>query len=141
MSMEKIRLTGCDRYNYKGELYEKSKVYLVGESKAAILLRDTDEYGRHYFTSYDAPAKSKTQRVVEAAAAAAAKAVTEEVEAIVERPDGSEPQVAEEVEDQVEQPLEVDQDDDPSLDEEDEANAEEVSVEDEDRDDGSAVEV
>ncbi len=143
MSMQKLRLAGCERYNFKGELYEKGKVYIVGEVKATLLLRDKDEYDRPYFVPYVKPVKSKAQIVAEAAAAAAILAAVEEE--IVERPDGSEPQVAEDGP-EVEQPTEVDvdMDDDPSLDEEDEPNPNEVVEEEElvsDRSDGSEEEV
>jgi len=140
--MVKIQLSGCDRYNYKSELYEKGKVYIVGEAKAAILLRDKDDYDRPYFTPYQKPTKSKAHRVAEAAAAAAAKAATAAAEEIVTRPDGSEQQ--DDVVIAVEQPEEivVDKDDDPSLDDEDADNPEEFNPdEEEDRDDGSAVQV
>ena len=144
MSMVKVQLTGCDRYNFKNELYEKGKVYMVGEAKATIMLRKKDEYDRPYFTVYVKPTKSKAQLVAEAAAKAAAEAAAEfDEDEIVERPDGSEPEAAEpevEVDPEAAVEVEVDTDDDPSLDEEDEPNSEEVEV-DEDRDDGTAVEV
>ena len=40
----KIELVGCERYNFKGELYLRGKVYRVGDAKATILLRDEDEW-------------------------------------------------------------------------------------------------
>ncbi len=142
MSLRKIKLVGCERYNYRGELYVKSKVYAVGESKATNMLRSEDEYGRPYFVPYVKPEKSQAQVVAQKAAAAAAKAaeavIAESVPDIVDRPDGSEPVdpvVVEEVD--PEAAIEVDTDDDPALDEDDGDNAEEVD----DRDDGSAVEV
>ena len=145
MSMVKVRLVGCERYNFKGELYEKGKVYMVGEAKATIMLRKEDEFKRPYFATYVKPSKSKAQRVAEAAAAAATEAaarVAAEEEEIVEYPDGSEPADDVVVEDDPDAAVEVevDKDDDPDLDEEDESNPEEVEV-DEDRDDGTAVEV
>jgi hypothetical protein len=138
----KLRLVGCERYNFGGELYEKGKVYNVGESKGTILLRKEDEYGRPYFASYVKPLKSEKQQIAEKAAriaiAAAAAAVEEEENEIVIE---DEVEVVEEVD--PEAAVEVDTDDDPELDEEDEVNPEEVDVEeeDEDRDDGTAVEV
>ena len=39
MARVKLRLTGCDRYNFKGELYVKGKVYNVGDTKATIMQR------------------------------------------------------------------------------------------------------
>ena len=145
MSMVKVRLVGCDRYNFKGELYEKGKVYMVGEAKATIMLRKEDAFNRPYFAVYVKPSKSKAERVAEAAAAAATAAaaqVTAEEEAVVEYPDGSEPadDAEEEVDPDAAVEVEEDTDDDPALDEEDEVNSEEVDV-DEDRDDGTAVEV
>lgn len=140
MSLQKLKLVGCDRFNFKGELYEKGKVYMVGESKAAIMLRKEDEYGRPYFAAYVKPEKSEKVRIAEEAAriaiAAAAEAAVEE-ENVVVYEDGSE--VVEEA--ATGNPEEVvDTDDDPELDEEDPENSEEVDV-DEDRDDGTAVEV
>lgn len=142
MSMQKLRLVGCDRFNFKGELYEKGKVYMVGETKATIMLRKMDMYDRPYFVSYVAPVKSANQRIAEAAAAAAIKAATQaakEEEEIVERPDGSEQADVEVIVDP-EAAVEVDTDDDPTLDEEDEVNSEEFTDE-TDRDDGTAVSV
>lgn len=144
MTMVKLRLTGCDRFNFKGELYEKGKVYMVGENKAEIMLRKKDGFDRPYFTPYVAPAKSRESRIAEAAAKAAIAAAKEAVaaeEEIVTRPDGSEPEVAEEepeVDPDAAVEVEVDTDDDPELDEEDPENPEEVT---EDRDDGTAEEV
>lgn len=140
---QKIRLVGCERYNFRGELYLKGKVYLVGDAKAKIMLRAEDEFGRPYFAPYVAPTKSKEDRVAEAAAKAAAEAARAEVEEVVERPDGSEPDKgAEEAEVDPDAAVEVDTDDDPELDAGDEENPEEVDVDEEDdRDDGKAVEV
>lgn len=140
MAHTKLRLTGCDRYNFKGELYEKGKVYLVGEAKAKILMRKQDEYDRPYFTTYIAPTKSKAERIAEAASVALAQAAADieaEENAIV---DNTAEVVEEEVVVDPEAAIvaEVDTDDDPDLDEDDEPNPEEV---DEDRDDGTAVEV
>ena len=140
MSMQKLRLVGCERYNFKGELYEKGKVYMVGDAKATLMLRKEDEFGRPYFAPYVAPAKTATQRIAEAAAAAAIKAATEAArfeEEIVVREDGSETVELVEATDP-DAAIEVDTDDDPDLDEEDEVSSEEVS---EDRDDGTAVQV
>lgn len=142
MSMQKLKLVGCERYNFGGELYEKGKVYMVGESKATILLRKEDDYGRPYFATYVKPEKSEKQQLAERAAAlaiaAAAEAAAEEEAIIVVEDDKPEAEVvAEEVASE-----EVDTDDDPELDEEDPANPEEVVVDaDEDRNDGTAVEV
>ncbi len=137
MSRIKIRLVGCDRYNFGGELYEKGKVYNVGESKGTILLRKEDEFERPYFVPYIKAEKTDRQRLAEKAAAlaiaAAAEAAAEE-EAIVVVDDDEE----EVIEFDPDAAVEVDQDDDPELDEEDPENPEEV---DEDRDDGTAVEV
>lgn len=142
MTRIKVKLVGCERYNFGGELYEKGKVYNVGESKGTILLRKEDEYARPYFATWVKPAKSEKQAIAEKAAAiaiaAAAEAAAEEDEAIVVIDD--EVEVVEEGD--TEAAVEVDTDDDPSLDEDDEANPEEVDLsEDEDRDDGTAVEV
>ena len=145
MPLQKIKLVGCERYNYKGELYKKGKVYAVGEAKATNMLRSEDEYGRPYFVPYVKPEKSQAQIVAQKAAAAAARAaeavIAESVPDIVDRPDGSEPvdpmEAVNQEEVDPEAAIEVDTDDDPVLDEEDGANAEEVD----DRDDGSAVEV
>lgn len=140
MSRMKLKLVGCERYNFGGELYEKGKVYNVGESKGTILLRKEDEYGRPYFASYVKPLKSEKQVIAERAAAiaiaAAAEAAVEE-ENVVVYEDGSEVEepVAEGNPEEV-----VDTDDDPELDEEDPENPEAVEVG-EDRDDGTAVEV
>ncbi len=145
MTAVKMRLTGCDRYNFKGELYEKGKVYLVGEAKATLMLRKEDENGRKYFTPYVKPSKSKSERAAEAAAKAATaaiEAVEREEEELVVREDGSEPDDDLEVEfdpDAPDVPEVVDTDDDPDLDEDGPDNPEEVV--DEDRDDGTAVEV
>ena len=140
MSLQKLKLVGCERFNFKGELYEKGKVYMVGESKAAIMLRKEDEYGRPYFATYVKPEKSEKVRIAEEAAriaiAAAAEAAVEE-ENITVYEDGSE-DVEEAAEGNPEEV--VDTDDDPELDEEDPENPEAVEV-DEDRDDGTAVEV
>lgn len=127
----KIRLVGCERYNFRGELYEKGKVYLVGSQKAELMLRATDEFDRPYFAEYRKPTKSEAQRKAEEAAAAAlaaAKAAEEEV--VVERPDGSEPDPAPVVEE--DEPVEVDTDDDPDLDEDDDDNPEAIEEDDED---------
>lgn len=145
MSSVKVRLTGCDRYNFKGNLYEKGKVYMISEVKAKIMLRKQDEFDRPYFTVYVAPEKSKEQRIAEEAAkalAAATAKIEAEEENLVEIED------VEEVEDDVPvESEEVDTDDDPDLDEDTPANPEELLVEedsedeDKDRDDGTAVEV
>jgi hypothetical protein len=141
MAHVKLRLTGCERFNFKGELYEKGKTYLVGGVKAKLLLRKQDEYGRDYFSSYVKPEKSMHERAAEAAAKAAAaamEAVEREEDEVIVREDGSEPvddRASEEVQ---ESPEVVDTDDDDSLDEENEPNPEEY---DEDRDDGSAIQV
>ena len=143
MSRMKIKLVGCERYNFGGELYEKGKVYNVGESKGTILLRKEDEYGRPYFATWVKAAKSEKQAIAERAAkiaiAAAAAAAVEEDEAIIVVDD--EVDVVEEVDPDA--TVEVDTDDDPELDEEDPENPEEFDpdAEDEDRDDGTAVEV
>lgn len=152
--MIRIRLVGCERYNFKGELYLKGKVYAVGENKAKIMLRDTDDYERPYFVPYVKMKNHKSAKQVAAELAAAlAKAAAEEDEEeieIVERPDGSEPQPVADgavVEEVVEQPVEVDVDTDEAdldLDGEDETSSEEVDVdedEDADRSDGSEVKV
>ena len=76
MTRMKLRLVGAERYNFGGELYEKGKVYLVGGTKATIMLRKVDEYDRPYFVPYVAPAKTRTDRIAEAAAAAAIAAAT-----------------------------------------------------------------
>lgn len=155
MAMQKLRLVGCERFNFKNELYLKGKLYLVGEAKATIMLRKKDEYGRSYFTTYVKPKKSEKQLVAERAAILALKAAAEaaaEEAAIIERPDGSEPADDNDVVEASLEPteVEVDTDDDPDLDEEDATSPEEVpedEVEDEvevvseDRDDGTAVEV
>ena len=139
---KKLKLVGCERYNFRGELYEKGKVYLVGDQKAELMLRTVDEFDRPYFAEYRKPLKSAAQQAAEEAAAAAAAAAVAEAEAeVVERPDGSEPKDSV-PETEVADPdaaVEVDTDDDPALDEE-VVNSEEI-VEDEDRDDGTAVEV
>lgn len=133
----KLKLVGCERYNFRGELYERDKVYLVGDQKAELMLRAVDEFDRPYFTEYRKPLKSEAQRKAEEAAAAAVAAAKAEEEAlVVERPDET-GDPAPEVE--VSESEEIDMDDDPELDEEDEENPE--AVEEEDRDDGTAVEV
>jgi len=141
----KLRLVGCDRYNFRGELYEKGKVYAVGENKAKLMFRAKDDYDRPYFVEYQAaPKKSAAQLAAEAAKAAAVAAAElaaaeNRIEEVVERPDGSEPDEAVEVpEPDPDAAVEVDVDDDPALDEDPEPNQEEVEV---DRDDGTAVEV
>lgn len=142
----KLRLVACERYNFRGELYEKGKVYRVGEDKAKLMLRKKDEYERPYFVEYEVvPEKSAAQLAADAAkaaAVAAAKLAQDEnrVEEVVERPDGSEPDepVAEVVVDP-EAAVEVDEDDDPALDEDTVGSSEEVV--DEDRSDGSEVQV
>ncbi len=143
----KLRLVACERYNFRGELYEAGKVYRVGDDKGKIMLRKTDDWERHYFAEYQAvPEKSAAQLAADAAkaaAVAAAKLAADEnrVEEVIDRPDGSEPNdpVAEFVADP-EAAEEVDTDDDPALDEDTKTNPEEVS-EDVDRADGSEVEV
>jgi hypothetical protein len=133
----KLKLVGCERYNFRGELYERGKVYLVGDQKAELMLRSVDEFDRPYFAEYRKPLKSEAQRKAEEAAAAAlAAAQAEEAEELVERPDDS-GDAAPEVE--VSESEEIDMDDDPDLDADDEENPE--AVEEEDRDDGTAVEV
>ena len=127
----KIRLVGCERYNFRGELYEKGKVYLVGDQKAELMLRSVDEFDRPYFAEYRKPSKTDAQRRAEEAAAAAiaaAKAAEEEV--VVERPDGSEPDAAPVVAEA--EPVEVDTDDDPDLDEDDDDNPEAIEEDDAD---------
>ncbi len=145
MPLQKIKLVGADRYNYRNELYKRGKVYAVGESKATNMLRSEDDYGRPYFVPYVKPEKSQAQVVAQEAAAAAVRAaeavIAESVPDIIDRPDGSEPvdpmEAVNEAEVDPEAAIEVDTDDDPALDEDDGDNAEEVD----DRDDGSAVEV
>jgi len=158
--MIKLRLVACERYNFRGELYERGKVYSVGENKATLMLRQQDTFSRNYFAKYrEVPKKSAKELAAIAAEAAAVAAALEaeaegRVEAVVQRPDGSEPNKVE-VEEVVAQPVEVkvDTDDDPALDEDNKPNPEEVVVdekvdekvdeadEDADRADGSEVEV
>jgi hypothetical protein len=142
MSMQKLKLVGCERFNFGGELYEKGKVYMVGESKATILLRKVDDYDRPMFASYVKPLKSEKQVIAENAAriaiAAAAEAASDEEDAIIVVDDDVE--VVEIVDPEAAVEVVIDKDDDPALDEEDPENPEEVDV-DEDRDDGTAVEV
>ena len=143
----KLRLVGSDRYNFRGELYEKGKVYRVGDDKGKIMLRKQDDYKRPYFVEYQAvPEKSAAELAAEAAVAAAVAAAQlaedeNRVEDVVERPDGSEPDapVAEEVIDS-DASVEVDTDDDESLDEDTKGSDEEVS-DNADRADGTEVEV
>lgn len=132
----KIRLVGCERYNFRGELYERGKVYLVGNQKAELMLRAVDEFDRPYFAEYRKPTKSEAERKAEAAAAAALAAAQaeEEAEVVVREDDSGDAPVKP----SADAPVEVDTDDDPSLDEGDDENPEVV---DEDRDDGTAVEV
>ena len=140
---KKLKLVGCERYNFRGELYEKGKVYLVGDQKAELMLRAEDEFGRPYFAEYRKPVKTDAQEAARKAAEAAAAAAVAEAEAeVVERPDGSEPKdsVPEAEAEDPDAAVEVDTDDDPELDEE-VTNSEEIVVDEEDRDDGSAVEV
>ena len=144
----KLRLVGCDRFNFRGELYERGKVYRVGDDKAKLMLRKTDEYERHYFAEYQAvPTKSAAElaaEAAEAAAVAAAQLAADEnrVEAVIDRPDGSEPDASETVDpDAPDGPEVVDTDDDDALDTDSKGSDEEVADEDIDRNDGSAVEV
>ena len=147
----KLRLVGCDRFNFRGELYERGKVYRVGDDKGKLMLRKTDEYGRHYFAEYRVvPQKSAAELAAEAAAAAALAAAQlaedeHRVEEFVERPDGSEPDKAVKADpDAPVEPEVVDTDDDDALDEDSAGSSEEVSDDDEDdadRSDGSEVEV
>lgn len=139
---KKLKLVGCERYNFRGELYEKGKVYLVGDQKAELMLRAEDDFGRPYFAAYQKPLKSNVEKAAEAAALAAAAAVKAQEEAeVVDRPDGSEPKDSVPVEEVDEDAaVEVDTDDDPELDE-DVDNPEAIEVDEEDRDDGTAVEV
>ena len=144
----KLRLVGCDRFNFRGELYEKGKVYRVGDDKGKLMLRKKDEYDRHYFAEYQAvPTKSAAELAADAAAAAAVAAAQlaedeNRVEEVVERPDGSEPDKAVAIDpDEPVEPEVVDTDDDDALDEDTEGSSEEVSEEDADRSDGSEVEV
>ncbi len=143
----KLRLVGCDRFNFRGELYEKGKVYRVGDDKGKLMLRKKDDWDRHYFAEYQAvPQKSAAELAAiaaKAAAVAAAELAEDEnrVEEVVERPDGSEPDAAVVVApDDPDAAVEVDTDDDDALDEDTATNPEEVS-EDVDRADGSEVEV
>lgn len=158
--MIKLRLVGCDRYNFRGELYEKGKVYSVGENKAVLMLRQKDQFERPYFTEYEAPPKKSAKVLAAEAAAALAKVAAEEAEAegrveeVVERPDGSEPDKVD-VAEVIEQPVgvDIDTDDDPALDEDGQTNPEEVVAEvveetteeeeevEVDRADGSEIEV
>lgn len=142
--MIKLRLVGCERYNFRGELYEKGKVYAVGETKATLMLRQEDQFSRKYFEKYTAaPKKSAKQLAAEAVAAvaeAAAIAAAESegmVSAVVERPDGSEPNKPDLAE-VVVQPVAIDTDDDPALDDDSKTNPEEVVVEEEDEEDADA---
>ena len=129
MTRIKLKLVGCERYNFGGELYEKGKVYNVGESKGKILMRKEDNYGRPFFATYVKPLKSEKQQIAEKAArlaiAAAAAAVEEEENEIVIE---DEVEVVEEVDPEA-AVEEVDTDDDPELDEEDPENPDEVDVE------------
>jgi hypothetical protein len=144
MSMQKLRLVGCERYNLKSELYIKGKVYLVNDIKAKLMLSKVDEYDRPRFVPYVAPAKTRTDRIAEAAAAAAIKAATEaaaaEDEVIDRTADAPGDDVVVEEDPDAAVEVEVDTDDDPDLDDDDVVNSEEVDV-DEDRSDGTEVEV
>ena len=144
MAHIKIKLVGCDRYGFKGQGYERGKVYVMPEAKAKILLAKEDEYGRPYFAVYTKPeGKTREQRIAEAAAAAAAEAARQEVEAELVDMTGESHDAGAYVEPVTGDPdvAEVDTDDDPSLDEPDAANPEEVPAEDADRSDGSEVKV
>lgn len=126
---KKLKLVGCARYNFRGELYEQGKVYLVGSQKAELMMRATDEFDRPYFVEYQPPTKSDAQKRAEAAAAAAvAAAEAEEAAVLVERPDES-GDPAPEMPD-ADAAVEVDFDDDPELDKDIEGSAEEISVDD-----------
>lgn len=146
---KKLRLVGCERYNFRGELYVKTgedgkrKVYYVGDNKAAIMLRVEDSFGRPYFAEYVPPTRNREDVIAAAAAEAAAKAARdfEAGEVPIDRPDGSEPDLDDVPVVDPEAAIEVDTDDDPELDNEDAPNAEEIDPDAEDRDDGTAVEV
>lgn len=137
-----IQLTGCNRFNFRGETYENGKVYRVGDTKAALLLQKEDEFGRKYFSEYVKPKKATAEEIAAKAAAAALAAAreAETLEAdVVERPDDSGDAPVDVVVDP-DAAVEVDTDDDPDLDLEDEPNPDEYDPE-ADRDDGTAVEV
>jgi hypothetical protein len=138
MSAVKVRLVGCERFNFKNELYEKGKVYMVNETKAAIMLRKEDAFGRPYFSTYVAPSKStRDQRIAAAAtmaAIAAAKEAAKAEDEIIDRQIDSDPDLVVEVDSDA--TVEVDTDDDPELDNEDPENPEEIAEA--DRDDGTA---
>ena len=147
----KLRLVGCDRFNFRGELYQRGKVYRVGDDKGKLMLRKVDDSGRHYFAEYRAVQKKSAAELAAEAAAAAAVAAAQlaedegRVEEFVERPDGSEPDKAVVVDpDAPIEPEVVDTDDDDALDEDSAGSSEEVSEDEEDeadRSDGSEVEV
>lgn len=60
-----IRLVGCKRYSYKGELFEQGFDYDLDEVKSSYLLRQKDELGRNYFVGIDKPRRANEELIIE----------------------------------------------------------------------------
>jgi hypothetical protein len=61
MSMKRVKLVGCGRYNYRGSLFMKNEVNIVSEEHAHELLKVVDDFtGEPYFEEVDENVAAKT---------------------------------------------------------------------------------
>jgi hypothetical protein len=61
----RIKLVGCNRYSYKGELFEKGFEYDLDDAKARALLVSNDDYGRPFFVRVEVPAELDQEVIIE----------------------------------------------------------------------------
>lgn len=61
----RIKLVGCNRYSYKGELFEKGFEYDLDDNKARTLLLSNDDYGRPFFARVEVPAELDQEVIIE----------------------------------------------------------------------------
>lgn len=61
----RIKVVGCQRYSFKGELFEKGFFYDLEDEKARTLLNKQDDYGRPYFLRVETPIEDEEMTVEE----------------------------------------------------------------------------
>jgi hypothetical protein len=61
----RIKVVGCQRYSFKGELFDKGFVYDLEDGKARELLNKQDDYGRAYFARVEKPVAEPDDVIIE----------------------------------------------------------------------------
>lgn len=85
MAIRTVKLVGCGRYGYKGQLYERGKLYDVNDDAlSTYLLQQVDDFGVRYFREVSAEdkkaAQDRAKKIIEAKKAAEAAAALELIE-------------------------------------------------------------